>query len=116
MLLPLVAIAAALLWMYDDRWPSSVVRSISWNGGIGLFCVYCVNGFSILIYALHAMKVQAFLYYAIVLAVVLLGSRVGIHPILGAIGLFDAWWNFRQRFDRAAAARSLGGPSDDKEN
>ncbi len=110
-----LAIAAAMLWLCEDKWPSAALRSLSWNSAIGLFCVYCLNGFSILIYALHAMKVQAFLYYGIVLAVVLLGSQLGIHPMLGAIGLFDTWWDFRRKFDRAAAARSLGSPSDDND-
>lgn len=111
-----IAILAAILWICDDRWPSQVLRSISWNGAIGLFCVYCVNGFSILIYALHVLKVQAFLYYGIVLAVLLLGSQLGIHPVLGAVGLFDTWWDFRHKFDRAAETRRIGNPPGGSEN
>lgn len=105
-----VAIALAVLWFVDRKWPNEVLRLITWNSAVGLACVYWVNGFSILIFALNAFKVSPFLFYAVVIGLFYLNLQF----VLCAVGLFDTWWDFRRRFAHAAAAR-LNKPPDDLE-
>ncbi len=105
-----LAIALALMWFADQRWPNDVLRLITWNSAVSLAFVYWMNGFSILVFALSAFRVNPFLFYAVLFGMFILN----VQPVLCAVGLFDTWWDFRQRFARAAEAR-FSRPPEDKE-
>lgn len=105
-----LVILVALLWFWDRRWPNDALRMVTWNSAIGLAVVYLVNGFSILVYAVYAFKLNPFLFYAIIFGL----FYFGLQPMLCAIGFFDTWWDFRMRFARAAQAR-LNRPPEDNE-
>lgn len=98
------AIAVALLWFAEDRWPNNLLRIATWNAAIGLTFVYWLNGLSILLYALSVLKAST-------LAVLMVFSGFivfqGLLPMLGVFGLFDTWYDFRMRFRRLALLRGL---------
>jgi hypothetical protein len=106
-----LAILLAILWFAERRWPNEALRMVAWNSAIGLSFVYWLNGFSILVYAVAALKWNPLLSYAVVL--VLFG--VWSFPILGILGFFDTWWEVRRRLDRLAEARRLRGQPGGKE-
>jgi uncharacterized protein YybS (DUF2232 family) len=102
------AIAMALLWFIDHRWPQDVVRVVAWNGAVALFFVYCLNGLSILVHAfraLRALQLNPVLYYGALLLALLQGTY-----FLGSVGLFDTWWDLRARIERLVEARKAQGP------
>ncbi len=103
------AIVLAGLWFVEDRWPNELLRVITWNSAIGLGFVYWMNGFAILVYGLSALQVHPFLFYAVVFALFYLGA----YPLLGAVGLFDTWWEFRRKFDQLVEARQMKNESGD---
>lgn len=105
------AIAAALIWLADFRWPHPALRAISWNAAIALNCLYWLNGVSILLYALTVFK-ASFLGLFMVLS----GLFVfGLWPLLGVFGLFDTWYDFRMRFRRLAMLRRVAFRPDDRD-
>lgn len=101
------AIALALLWFVEQRWPNEALRTLTWNGAIALAFVYWLNGFSILCAALAAFHAGAAVYALLFLAVFLFT----LHHFVAMIGLFDTWWDFRKRFNRWAELRRLGPQS-----
>jgi hypothetical protein len=103
------AIALALLWFADQRWPNDMLRMVAWNGAIGMAFLYGLNGFSILLYALAAFKVGPFVYYAVLFGVLFLNA----YPAVCAVGFFDTWWDFRQRIEQAIEARRRNADSGD---
>ncbi len=105
-----LAIFLAALWFLDRRWPNDTLRMVTWNSAVGLAFVYWVNGFSILLFAMNAFKLNPFLFYTIILGLFYLN----LQPVLCAIGFFDTWWDFRLRFARAAQARLNRPPGDNE--
>jgi len=95
------AIGVAVLGLIDYRWPGTALRVVSWNAGLALASIYWLNGFSILVYALDALRPHVLLYVPIVAVLV----WFGIHPVLCFVGFFDTWSNFRKMLDGLAAAR-----------
>lgn len=106
-----IAIALALLWFVERRWPNDVLRLVTWNSAVGLAFVYWLNGFSILLHAMSAFSLSPFLCLAIVLGMFYLNA----HPALCAVGLFDTWWDFRTRVTRVAEIRRAGRKPDDQD-
>lgn len=104
-----LAIALALMWFADRKWPNEALRIVTWNSAISLAFVYWMNGFSILVYALSVFRVNPFLFYAVII-----GLFYSLPPVFCAVGFFDTWWNFRPRFARAAEIR-FSRPPEDKE-
>jgi len=105
-----VAIATALLWYADYRWPHPALRAVSWNLAIGLNCLYWLNGVSVLLFGMTMLR---FRFVGVFL--VLSGLIVfGFWPLLGVFGLFDTWFDFRMRARRVAMLRRVvewrGGP------
>jgi hypothetical protein len=98
-----VAIAVALAWMAERQWPDDLLRAMAWNGAMALVFVYALNGFGILLYALHGLQASPLLAYAVLLAVMLF--LVNSMPALAFAGFFDTWWGLREKVDRLAAAR-----------
>ncbi len=98
-----VAIAVALLWMADHRWPNELLRVISWNAAIILTCVYWLNGLAILLYALTILKATTLASFVILSGMILFG----LMHLLGLVGLFDTWCNFRIRLRRVAMLRNV---------
>lgn len=98
-----VAIAVALAWIAESRWPNDALRAVAWNGAMALVFVYALNGFGILLYALHGLQASPLLAYAALLAVLLF--LVNSLPLLAFAGFFDTWWSLRGKVDRLAAAR-----------
>jgi hypothetical protein len=105
-----VAIAAALLWFAERQWPNEMLRVVTWNSAIALAWIYGLNGFSILLYALTAMKATA-----LASVVVVSGVLMFLMHFLGLVGLFDTWYDFRHRFRRLAMLRRVVHWSRDRE-
>lgn len=102
-------IAVALMWFADRRWPSETLRVVSWNGAAALSGVYWLNGLSVLFYGLSVLKPAPIMTAAIVMAMVFLN----VASLLPVVGLFDAWGDFRRKFDALAAARKMKEDSHD---
>jgi uncharacterized protein YybS (DUF2232 family) len=94
------AIAVAGLFFAERTWPSLTLRLISWNGALALSAIYWMNGLSIMIYAVGALRQHVMMYLALVALLIALG----MHPVLCLIGLFDTWADFRGALDRIVAA------------
>lgn len=105
-----IAIALALLWFVDRRWPNDMLRMLTWNSAVGIAFVYWLNGFSILLHAMSAFSLNLFLCFAIIFGMFYLNA----HPALCAVGLFDTWWDFRLRVARAAESRQKSRKTDDE--
>ena len=104
-----IAIAVALMWFADDRWPHDVLRAITWNTALGLLTLYWLNGISIVLYALTVFKATAFGVFMVLSGMLLFG----LWPLLGIFGLFDTWYDFRMRFRRIAMLRNVSYRPDD---
>ncbi len=105
-----VAIAAALMWFVDvDFRESPVLRAVSWNTALALLGIYVLNGVSILFYALTIFKASAFAGFMVMTGIMLFG----MWPVLGILGLFDTWYDFRMRFRRIAMLRRISYRPDD---
>lgn len=101
-----LVIVTAALWFFDHRWPHAAVRAVSWNTAVALFMVYSLNGLSLLVYALDLLRPHVMVYIVTGVFLLYFGAT-----ILGLVGLFDTWGEFRGKLDRFAAARKLGeGP------
>ncbi len=105
-----IAIALALLWFVDRRWPNDMLRLLAWNSAVGVAFVYWLNGFSILLHTMSAFSLNPFLCIAIIFGMFYLNA----HPALCAVGLFDTWWDFRLRVARAAESRRKSRRPDDE--
>jgi len=99
-----IAIAVALLWFAEQRWPNEALRAVTWNTALGLLFVYWLNGFSILLYALSVFKASAFATFMVFAGFILFGSML---PALSVLGLFDTWYDFRMRCRRFKLFRHL---------
>lgn len=99
-----IAIAVAVLWFAEQRWPNEALRAVTWNSAIGLVFVYWLNGYSILLYALTVFKASAFATFMVFSGFVLFS---GMLPALSVLGLFDTWYDFRMRCRRLALFRHL---------
>ncbi len=95
-----LAIAAALLWLADNRWPNETVRFVSWNTAMALFTVYWLNGLGIALCGLQAFGARAGMQ-ALLLGLLFLS---GMHQGLAVFGLFDTWFEHRIALARLAAA------------
>ena len=95
-----LVIACAGLWYADARWHVAAARLVAWNGAIALAAVYWLNGLSVALYVLNAVRAQLFVYAALGI-LLMLGT---VHPLLCFTGLFDTWGDFRTAADRALAA------------
>jgi uncharacterized protein YybS (DUF2232 family) len=96
-------IAVALLWFAEQRWSHDLLRAVTWNSAIALAVLYALNGFALVLYALQGLQASPLLAYASVFGLlVLLPNTL---PMLAFTGLFDTWWNLRQKVDRLASAR-----------
>ena len=104
-----IAIVLSLMWLWEQKWPNEVLRSVTWNSAIGLALVYSLNGFSILVYALTVISVKMFL----LLAGLFVLFMFGVYPIT-AVGLFDTWFNFRSLADQFAEAQRMKQQSNDE--
>lgn len=98
------AIATAVMWYADNRWPGTLLRPVSWNTAVGLAAIYWLNGVAILAYALKAFQPPALVYGLAVFLLVYLG-----YPAWCLIGFFDTWTEFRVRVDRMIEARKRAG-------
>lgn len=96
-----LAIVVAGLWYIDYRWPMDALHLWTRNGAVGLAFIYGVNGLSILVYAIYALKVTTLTALLLLFTVMMLGTG----PVLVSLGFFDTWWNFRMKFDRLAKIR-----------
>ena len=96
-------IAVAACWFLDRYRPNEALRAVSWNGAVALAALYWLNGFSILLYVLAALRVRPLLHFAVIFMVIALSG----HPLLGALGLFDTWWDIRRKADRIIERRQL---------
>lgn len=96
------AIAAALLFLYDQRWPNGTVRVIAWNSGLALAAVYWLNGLAIAVYAFGRLRLNPFLVFALL---VLLLYVPGTHLLVCSLGFFDTWADWRGRDERQTAAQ-----------
>lgn len=99
-----VAIALALLWFIDQRWPHPAVRAVVWNAAIGLSVVYWLNGLSIVIYVAAVFSWPLPLMVAVVLLI------TPLLQLLSPLGFFDTWWDFRRQADRLSAMRRAAPP------
>ncbi len=102
-----LAIAAALLWFADRRWPNEVMRVVAWNSAMGLLSLYALNGLAIVVCVFHALGLSPVKTGAVSAAILLAGGM----PLLGWLGLFDTWWDFRVKAGRWIAARQAEPPS-----
>lgn len=100
-----LAILVALCWFADQRWPSDVLRLFTWNSAIGLAGVYWLSGVAIFSYGLAAFQLNLLAAGAMVVLFALLHWLGGLFPLVSAVGLFDTWFDFRARIERAAALR-----------
>jgi MFS family permease len=106
-----VAIAVALLWFLDQRWPNDVVRFAAWNAALALSSIYWLGGLAILLYGLAVLNASLPVSLLVVTGLMLLG----LMHLLGFIGLFDTWYDFRVRLRRLALRRNAGYGSDENE-
>jgi len=106
-----VAIAVALMWFADSRWPNDALRAVAWNSAIALACVYWLNGFAVLLYGLAILKVSALASLLVVSGMFLFG----LMHLLGLMGLFDTWFDFRLRLRRLAMLRRVGYQPGDRD-
>lgn len=105
-----VVIGVALCWFADQQWPQPVLRGVTWNAAVGLSAVYWLNGLSLGLYTLQALKAGWILY--LLLGLFAFQARLA----LCIVGLFDTWWPVRDRMDRVAAVRaSQNGDTSDEE-
>ena len=95
-----VSIATAIMWLIDYQFGSEPLQFVSWNMAFGLLAVYVLNGFGIFLYGVNTLAPGFFLMAAIVFLLI----NFGLAPVLGMIGFFDTWAEFRQRIDRLAEA------------
>jgi hypothetical protein len=99
------AIALAGLWFLDARWPSDWIRFIAWNGAIAMTAIYWLNGLSAFAFAVLTFKVgplwTLLLFFFIIL--------FNLHQFFAVIGLFDTWFDFRNKALRLYAARHPDG-------
>ena len=105
------AIAAALIWFADGRWPNPALRVISWNAALALLGLYWLNGCSIALYAMTIFKASAFAMFMVFSGMFIFG----FWPMLGIFGLFDTWYDFRKRFRRIAILRSVSQRPEDQD-
>ncbi len=105
------AIAVAVLCLIDYRWPGTLHRVVVWNAAVALALIYWVNGLSICVYAVDALRPSPLL---VVLGIVMF-VWLGMQPVLCFVGLFDTWSNFRAVVDRIVVARKQREQSGDKE-
>ena len=96
-----LAIALAGLWLIDYRWPNEALRNVTWNAALGLSFVYWLNGLSIVAYVLLALQWHPLLVAACM--GMLLVAQLG--AMGGGVGMFDTWYAFRERMDRALKQR-----------
>lgn len=101
-------ILAAFAGLADMRWEEPALRVFSWNTLIALAAVYWVNGFSILLHALHVFTLAPVLKMILLVLVALFYMQ--LQPLFWAVGLFDTWFEFRERFNRQTQLRP---PNDD---
>jgi MFS family permease len=106
-----MAIAAALMWFADGRWPNPVLRAISWNAALGLLGLYWLNGLSIVLYAMSIFKATLFGMFMVFSGMIIFG----FWPMLSIIGFFDTWYDFRKRFRRIAILRSVSQRPEDQD-
>ncbi|MFP6581384.1 MAG: DUF2232 domain-containing protein [Candidatus Hydrogenedentota bacterium] len=100
------AIVVALLWFWNSQDPQPWLQVIGYNGAIGLIALYGLNGLGILMYGLDVLKPNPILSLAFLLLLFILGG----YMMLGVLGLFDTWGEFRKRID--ARAQALRDPPD----
>jgi uncharacterized protein YybS (DUF2232 family) len=103
------AIAVALGCLLEYHWPNPVLRAVAWNSAIALASVYWFNGLSIVVYGVHVLR-PGLLAFAGFLLVVIALINLGMMPVLGLVGLFDTWGDYRRKLDALGAARRSGGP------
>ena len=112
-----LAIAAALAWFADQRWPQAGLRPVVWNTAMALAAVYWLNGLSIVAYGIHLWKPRR----AIHIALLVVFALVCLRDILPFLGFFDTWVGFRAKMHEwdAARRRLLGleePPGDDEDD
>lgn len=90
-----LAIGTALMAFADSTWPNPWVQTITLNAAVGLYALYTLNGLSILLYGLDALKPNPFLAIAILMVLFMFGGVL----MLSVVGLFDTWGEFRNRID-----------------
>lgn len=95
-----LSIVVALLWFWNSQDPQPWLQVISYNGAIGLIALYGLNGLGILMYGLDVLKPNPILSLAFLLLLFILGGYI----MLGILGLFDTWGEFRKRIDTRAQA------------
>lgn len=104
-----IAIATALVWFADYRLDSPALRAVAWNLATALNYLYLLNGLSVLFYALSVFKATAFGAFMAISGMILFG----LWPLMGILGLFDTWYDFRMRFRRIAMLRNVTYRPDD---
>ncbi len=100
------AIGIAVLWFIERQLSLPWLRMITWNAGIALVFVYWLNGFSILLYSMIAVRVRLLLFVMAVTFVFVALSTTA--PVLVMLGLFDTWWDVRLRVHEIVARRDAG--------
>lgn len=105
-----LAIALAGMWLIEHRWPNEALRNVTWNAALGLSFVYWLNGLSIAAYLLLALQWHPLLVAACM--GMLMAAQLG--SLLSGLGLFDTWYGFRERIDRAIAARRQREPGQEQ--
>ena len=96
-------IAAALMWLAEQRWPNEPLRQVSWNAAVGLAGLYWMNGLAVAVYAVNALKPNLIMVTLLAFAAVMLN----VMPMLVLVGLFDTWGEWRRKIDQLLAARQL---------
>jgi hypothetical protein len=89
------AIGTALMLFANDYSPSPFLHTLSLNAVVGLFALYTLNGLSILLYGLNELKPNPILAILILMTMFMFGGIM----MLGIVGLFDTWGEFRKRID-----------------
>lgn len=90
-----LAIATAGVWFWNHQEPQPWLQTISYNAAIGLIVLYGLNGLGILMYGLDVLKPNPIVALLMLVMLFLLGGYV----MLGFLGLFDTWGDFRKRID-----------------
>ena len=90
-----IAIAAALLGFVHYYAPMPILQTLCLNTAAGLLALNTLNGLSILLYGLNALKPNPFLALLVVMALFVFGGVV----MLSMVGLFDTWGEFKKRID-----------------